>query len=60
MHRVDQFSEWKGMPEDKKVKFISLKLKGHVLVWWKQVQSNRANKGKDKIMTCDRMKANLQ
>lgn len=48
------------MPEDKKVKFISLKLKGHVLVWWKQVQSNRANKGKDKIMTCDRMKANLQ
>ena len=27
--RVDQYFEWKEIPEDKKVKFVSLKLKGH-------------------------------
>lgn len=30
--RVDQFLEWKDMPEDRKVKFVRLKLKGHTLV----------------------------
>ena len=33
LDKIEQFFEWKELPEDKKVKFVSLKLKDHSLVW---------------------------
>lgn len=35
--------------DEKKVKFVSLKLKGDALFWWNQVQAKRIRKGKEKL-----------
>lgn len=37
------------MSDKKKMKFVSWKLKGHVLVWWNQVQVKRTRKKKEKL-----------
>ena len=35
-------------------------MKGHALVWWKQVQNDRIRKGKEKIATWEQMKEKLR
>ena len=41
--------------DPKRVKFYCLKLKGHVSLWWDNVQDDRMRKGKEKVKTRDRM-----
>jgi len=33
VEKIDQFFEWKEIPDNRKVKFASLKLTGHALTW---------------------------
>jgi len=37
VEKIDQFFEWKEIPDNRKVKFASLKLTGHALTWWKNL-----------------------
>lgn len=48
------------MANNKKVKFIILKLKGHALIWWKQLQNRRVRHGKEKIRTSERIKEKMR
>jgi hypothetical protein len=34
---MEFFFEWKSMIEEKKVKFLCTKLKGHAMIWWDHV-----------------------
>lgn len=47
------------MPSEKKVKFVSLELKAHALVWWNQ-EAKRIRKGKEIIRSWSRMKEKLK
>ena len=36
------------------------RLKGHVVLWWNELQGERGNKGKQKIKSWDRMVAKMK
>lgn len=57
---VKHFFKWKELDEDRKVRFITTKLKGMALVWWKKLQANRVKKEKEKISTWTKMKEKLR
>ncbi|CAL2240977.1 unnamed protein product [Prunus armeniaca] len=54
---LENYFEWKPMAEDRKVLFVKLKLKSIALLWWKKVEEQCAQRGKQKINTWDRMKS---
>ena len=56
---MEFFFEWKPMTEEKKMKFACTKLKGHAMIWWDHVQTDRTKKGKAKIKTWDKMEKKL-
>ena len=38
---MEKFSDYEEMEEEKKVKFVVMKLKGHATLWWDGVQVER-------------------
>ena len=52
---LDTYFEYEDVEEDKKVKKIVTRLKGHVALWWDELQADRRCKGKQKIKSWDRM-----
>lgn len=46
--------------DKKKVKFAGTKLKGHAAIWWDELQTSRARKGKPKIKQWDKMVSKLK
>lgn len=46
--------------DEKKVKFVVTKLKGHATLWWDGVQAKRRRLGKQPIMNWNRMVAKLK
>lgn len=47
------------MIEERKVKFVATKLKGHALIWWQQYQQGHERKGLCRINTWAEMKLKL-
>jgi len=66
----DEFLEWlstvelifqdKEILEDKKVKLVALKLRKYVSIWWINLCSKRVRNQKDKIRTCEKIKAKFK
>jgi hypothetical protein len=46
--------------DEKKVKHVVARLKGHAPLWWDELQADRRCKGKSKIKSWDRMVAKLK
>lgn len=46
---LDKYLENEEVSEDKRVKFATTKLKGHVLLWWDSVQADRKRMNKSPI-----------
>jgi hypothetical protein len=57
---LDTYFDYEDVEEDKKVKHAITKLKGHVALWWDELQADRCYKGKQKIKRWDRMIAKLK
>jgi hypothetical protein len=49
------YFDYEEVKEDKKVKHVVRRLKGHVALWWKELQADIRCKGKQKIKSWDRM-----
>jgi len=60
IEKMDQFFDWKEIPENRKEKFASLKLTGHALTWGKNLQNNKQRRGKKKIQNWERMKEKMR
>ena len=60
MNTVERVFEYKDVPDDKKVKLAALKLRKYASIWWSNVLSKRAKKGKEKIRFWRKMKENLR
>ena len=57
---MEKYFEYENIPEDKKVKIASTKLKSHASLWWEHLQLDRKRKGKDKIKVWNKMANKLK
>ena len=57
---VERVFEFKDIHDDKKVKLVTLKLRKCASIWWSNVVTKRARKGKGKIRTWEKMKSKLK
>jgi len=46
---MDKYFEYEEVEDNKKVKFIVTRFKGHVSLWWDSIQDDRRKRGKQKI-----------
>jgi gluconate kinase len=60
LNHVERVFEYHDIPNHKKVKIVSTKLKGRASAWWKQIQTQRVRFGKKKIQDWSKMKTKLQ
>jgi hypothetical protein len=52
---LDTYFDYEDVEEDRKVKHAITRLKGHVALWWDELQAYRRCKGKQKIKSRDKM-----
>jgi hypothetical protein len=57
---LDTYFDYEDVEEDKKVKHVVTRLKGHATLWWDELQADRCYKGKQKIKSWDRMVAKMK
>jgi hypothetical protein len=57
---LDTYFDYEDVEEDKKVKHVVIRLKGHASLWWDELQADRRCKGKQKIKSWDRMIAKMK
>jgi hypothetical protein len=57
---LDTYFDYEDVEEDKKVKHVVTRLKGHAALWWDELQTDRRCKGKQKIKSWDRMIAKMK
>jgi hypothetical protein len=57
---LDTYFDYEDIEEDKKVRNVVTKLKGHAALWWDELQADRRCKGKQKIKSWDRMIAKMK
>jgi hypothetical protein len=57
---LDKYFGYEDIEEDKKVKHVVTRLKGHATLWWDELQADRHCKGKKKIKHWDRMVAKMK
>jgi hypothetical protein len=57
---MDKYFDYEEVDDEKKVKHVVTRLKGHATLWWDELQADRRSKGKQKIKSWDRMVAKLK
>jgi hypothetical protein len=57
---LDTYFDYEDVEEDRKVKHVVTRLKGHATLWWDELQADRRCKGKQKIKSWDRMVAKMK
>jgi len=60
LHTVERISEYKDVPEDKKVKQVALRLRKYASLWWTNLCNKRIRERKLKIQTWETMKSNIK
>jgi hypothetical protein len=45
IQEMDKYFEYEYVDEEKKVKHIVSRLKGHATLWWDELQADKRNKG---------------
>ena len=57
---LDKYFDYEDIEEDKKVKHVFTRLKGHASLWWDELQADRHCKGKQRIKIWDIMVAKMK
>ena len=52
---MEKFFEYENTPDNRKVKIVVTRLKGHASLWWENLQTDRQRRGKEKIKTWPKM-----
>jgi hypothetical protein len=52
---LDKYFDYEDIKEDRKVKHVVTRLKGHAVLWWDELQANRHCKDKKRIKRWDMM-----
>ena len=57
---VDEFLEFKDVPANKQVPYVTTRFRGHAASWWNQLKISRTRRGKEKIVSWDKLKKHLR
>lgn len=57
---VDEFLEFKEVPEHKRVPLVTTRFRGHAASWWNQLKLSRTRRGKEKISSWDKLKKHMR
>jgi hypothetical protein len=57
---MDKYFDYEDADGEKRVRHVVTRLKGHITLWWDELQAERRSKGKQKIKNWDRMVAKLK
>ena len=60
IREVDRCFDYEDVEEEKKVKLVVTRLKGHATLWWDNVQAERKKKNKVVIKSWDRIVAKMR
>jgi hypothetical protein len=60
IREMEKYFDYEDVDEEKKVKYVVTRLKGHATLWWNELQDGRRSKGKQKIKIWDQMVAKLK
>ena len=60
MHTIKVMFDFRKIPEEKKVKLLTLKLRKYASLWWTDLYAKRLRQRKEKIRTWDKMKSKLK
>ena len=60
INEMNNYLDYEEISEDKRVKFVVRKMKGHVALWWDGVQVERRRVGKQPIKSWTRMMTKLK
>jgi hypothetical protein len=55
-----KYFNYEDVEEEKKVRHVVTRLKGHARLWWDELQADRRIKVKQNIKSWDRMVANIK
>jgi hypothetical protein len=57
---MDKYFNYEDIEEDRKVKHVVTRLKGHATLWWDELRADKRCKGKKRIKIWDRMVAKMK
>jgi hypothetical protein len=57
---MDKYFNYEYVEEEKKVRHVVTRLKGHATLWWDELWVERRRKGKQKINNWDKMVAKMK
>jgi hypothetical protein len=57
---MEKYFDYEDVDEEKRVRHVVTRLKGHATLWWDELQAERRSKGKHNIKNWDRMVAKLK
>ena len=57
---MDKYFDYEDVDEEKKVRHVVTRVKGHASLWWDELQAKRRIKGEQRIKSWDRMVAKLK
>lgn len=57
---VDEVIEFKDVPVNKRVSLVTTRFRGHAASWWNQLKLSRTRRGKEKILTWEKLKKHMR
>jgi hypothetical protein len=60
IREMDKYFDYEYVDEEKRVKHVVTRLKGHASLWWDEIQDEKTSKGKKKMKSWDRMVTKLK
>ncbi|XP_021737357.1 uncharacterized protein LOC110703884 [Chenopodium quinoa] len=60
LHTVERVFDFKDIPDERKVKSVTIKFKKHASIWWENLRRQREREGRSTICTWDKMKRELK
>jgi hypothetical protein len=57
---MEKYFDYEDVYEEKRVRHVVTRLKGHATLWWDEIQAERRRKGKQNIKNWDRMVAKMK
>ena len=60
INALSKYFDFEEIEDKKKVRYVATRMKGHVAIWWDELQIHRERRGKKKINSWDKMLYNIK